>query len=160
MRKGNLFFLILFVSIFAFSLYALEKQGTPLVKKEKPLLSSEKGVGGCCKDDGSPLPLALATTPAKKPVKLLVKGKKNVPSTEEETASPKAANKKPQPAGSQPAGSQPGKVPSSDVKLEKESEKKGVSSDEEEDEGEEEFEEYDDDEPGAEEDEDADFSGY
>lgn len=155
MRKGNLFFLILFVSIFAFSLYALEKQGTPLVKKEQP--SSEKGVSGCCKEDGTPLPLA--TTPAKKPTKLQVKGKKNVPSTEEETASPKASNKKPPPAGSQPAGS-PGKVPSSDVKLEKESEKKGVSSDEEEGEEEEEFEEYYDDEAGPEEDEDTDFSGY
>lgn len=157
MRKGNLFFLILFVSIFAFSLYALEKQGTPLVKKEKPLSASEKGVSGCCKEDGTPLPLA--TTPVQKPAKLQVKGKKNVPSTEEEET-PKAPTKKPPPAGSQPAGS-PGKAPSSDVKLEKESEKKGVSSDEEEGEGEEEeFEEYDDDEAGPEEDEDADFSGY
>ncbi|MEK7790730.1 MAG: hypothetical protein AAB309_03790 [Deltaproteobacteria bacterium] len=149
MRKGNLFFLILFVSIFAFSLYALEKQGTPLVKKES-----------CCKeghpeakprDLSSPLPLT--TTPAKKPAKLQAKGEKDVSSKEEET--PKAPTKK-----LPPAGSQPGKVPSSDVKLEKESEKKGVSSDEEEDEGEEEFEEYDDDESGPEDDEDADFSGY
>lgn len=158
MRKGNLFFLILFVSIFAFSLYALEKQGTPLVKKEKPLSASEKGVSGCCKEEGAPLPLALATTPAKKPAKLQAKGEKDVSSKEEET--PKAPTKKLPPAGSQPAGSKPGKVPSSDVKLEKESEKKGVSSDEEEGEEEEEFEEYDDDESGLEEDEDADFSGY
>jgi hypothetical protein len=153
MRKGNLFFLILMVSIFAFSLYALEKQGAPLVKKEKSLLSSEKGgekgVSGCCKEEGVPL----AAAPAQKPAGLQAKGEKKAPSKGEEAPAGKASNKKPQPA----------KAPSSDVKLEKESEKKDISPKEEEEEGEEEeeeFEEYSDDESGPEEDEDTDFSGY
>ncbi len=139
------------VSIFAFSLYALEKQGTPLVKKEKPLSEKEgeKGVSGCCKEENAPLPLA--TVPAKKPAKLqVVRGEKKAPSEGEDAPAPKASNKKPQPA----------KAPSSDVKVEKESEKKDVSSDEEEGEEEEEFEEYNDDESGLEDDEDTDFSGY
>lgn len=146
MRKGNLLFLILLVSIFAFSLYALEKQGTPLVKKEKPLSSSEKGVDGCCKEkEGEP---SLTTAPAQKPVELQVKGEKNAPSKKEEKPIPQSEKK-----------SQSGKEPSSDVAPPKKPEKKKEAvSEEEEGEEEEEFEEYGDEGPDA--DEDTDFSGY
>lgn len=136
MKKGNALFLILFVSIFAFSLYALEKQGTPLVKKVKPVLEKES----CCQQDKS---TPAITQPASSPLQAKGEKKEGAVSEKKQPVSEKGA-------------------PAEEVKRKKkgEEEEKGLAGEEEEEEeGEEEFEEYGE-EIDPEGDEDVDFQTY